>query len=66
MRYEVHISAYDVMDVVTIGCILKCQKSVAEGSAVPVLTVGTVIAGQGEDDPREWLIDVLVGLLESV
>jgi hypothetical protein len=66
MRYEAHISAYDVMDMVTIGCTLRCQQSVAEGSPVVVLAIGTDLRGEGITDPREWLKDALIGLLEAL
>lgn len=64
MRYEAHISAYDVMDQVTIGCTLRCQQSVAEGDPMTVLAIGTDLRGEGISDPREWLRDALIGLLE--
>lgn len=66
MRYEAHVSAYDVMDQVTIGCIVRGQQSVAEGHPIVLLSIATEIAGEGISDPREWLRDALIGILEAL
>lgn len=66
MRYEATLTAFDVMDQVWISVRVRSQQSVAEGHPVEVLTGSECIAGVGEDDPRQWLLDALVGLIEAL
>lgn len=64
MRYEVRLSAYDVMDQVWVTVTLHSQQEVAEGIGEPVMQLSTTLDGTGESDPFDWVRDVLVGALE--
>lgn len=64
MRYEAHVTAFDVMDQVHVAVVVKCQQSVAEGHPMEILTFCTDVQGEGIDSPTLWLRDALVALLE--
>lgn len=66
MRYEAHVTAFDVMDQVHIAVVVKCQQSVAEGHPVEILAFCTDVQGEGIDHPRPWLRDALVAALEML
>lgn len=60
------IHAYDVMDQVWITARVRSLEPDRSGPTTLLLEVTTSILGEGETDPRQWLRDVLVGLLEDV
>lgn len=64
MRYELRMSAYDVMDQIWVTLSLHSQQDVAEGAADALAHISTTVAGVGESDPREWMRDALVAALE--
>lgn len=64
MRYEAHISVYDVMDQISVGCVVRDTYTPTGERPELVLSVGTILRGEGISDPREWLRDALVGILE--
>jgi hypothetical protein len=66
MRYEARLSAYDVMDQVHVGCNVRATEGELWAPAVEVLLVTTTIRGEGISDPREWLRDALIALLETL
>lgn len=65
-HYIASAHAYDVMDTVTITAIVRSVPGTGETPAETVLRATTTLSGVGETDPREWLVDILVALLESV
>lgn len=66
MRYFANVYAYDVMDSVQITVSLRTVGDQEEDTLSVVLHTATTILGKGEDNPREWLRDALVGALEIV
>lgn len=65
MRYEARVTAYDVMDQVWVGVTVHSQEDVLSTGSSVVLHMSEQVTGVGESDPREWLRDVLVALLET-
>lgn len=66
MRYEVRIGAYDVLDTIWFSAMVTETESFNKGPAITVVHIADQIAGQGESDPREWLRDVLLAILEDI
>lgn len=66
MRYEVRLSAYDVMDQIWVSLTLHSQQDVAEGIGSALVHVSTSVAGTGETDPHAWIRDALVAALEAI
>lgn len=66
MRYVAQVHAYDVMDQVWVAATIRDHSTALGESAVEVLALSDTFAGVGEPDPREWLRDALVGLLEAL
>ena len=66
MYYLASLHAYDAMGYVIVGASVK-ESTGAPGSALEVVfTTSTRLDGVGEDDPRRWLRDALVGLAETL
>ena len=66
MRYETRLTAYDMLDQVVVGCVVWDSTESAGGVDGAVLVAGTSFAGQGETDPRTWLKDALVAMIERL
>lgn len=66
MHYTATINAWDVMDTVHVTARVQATTGTGETPIERVLSASTTVSGVGETDPREWLVDVLVALLESV
>jgi len=66
MYYIATAHAYDVMDTVTVTAEVRSVPGTGETPTACVLRATTTLSGVGETDPREWLVDVLVALLESI
>lgn len=64
MYYTASVHAYDVMDSIVITAEVRSTADTPERPTTGVLRATTVIVGIGETDPREWLQDALVGILE--
>jgi hypothetical protein len=64
MRYELRVSAYDVMDTIWINCVITSTDSLEKSPPTTVMHIAHQVQGIGESDPRGWLQDVLVALLE--
>lgn len=66
MWFVATINAYDALDRVVIAAVLR-QTAGGIGDPIhDVLQHVATVEGVGEDDPREWLRDALVGLLEDL
>lgn len=66
MWYVTTINAYDALDRVVVAAVVRAT---AGGTGDPILDVFqhvTTVQGAGEDDPREWLRDALIALLEDI
>lgn len=67
MRYYCTVSGYDMFDEVTVSAVVKCdRRDVGEQEPVELLRASTTVQGVGESDPREWLKDALIALLEEL
>lgn len=66
MWYVTTINAYDALDRVVVAAVVRATAGGTGDPIVDVLQHVATIDGVGEDDPREWLRDALVGLLESL
>lgn len=66
MMYSASLYAYDVMSNVQVGCRVISQVQAPGGAIETVLEASTTFSGVGEPDPRQWLEDVLVALLERL
>lgn len=60
------VNAYDALDKVMIAVVLRQKELGPTGASSTVETLATEIDSTGETDPREWLRDALVGLLEAL
>lgn len=66
MKFVVVISAYDVISNVSATANVRQYDDYEDGPGVDVLRHTTTFPGEGVDDARTWLQDVLVALLESL
>lgn len=66
MRYEARVTAYDVMDQVTVSIVVQRTADTPEERPATVLCMSTTVQGEGEADPREWARDALLGMLEAL
>lgn len=66
MYYVATVHAYDVMGEIQVGGKVRLYEgSLADGSRI-AFECTTTFQGTGESDPRRWLEDALVGLLEAM
>lgn len=66
MRYETEIRAYDVLDQIWIAARVWQMSDADPGRSEVLVSVGISTAGEGESDPRVWLRDTLVALVETL
>lgn len=66
MHYSASVHAYDVMDTVFVTAAVQSTPGIGETQAACVLRATTSVSGVGEQDPRLWMMDVLVALMESL
>ena len=66
MWYIATFNAYDALDRVVLAGTVRATAGGTGDPIEPVLQLVTTIPGVGEDDPREWLRDALIGLLEDL
>lgn len=66
MWFTASVHAYDVMDSVQITASVTALGTEGEQGFHLVLSANTLLDGVGEADPRQWLEDALVGLLETL
>lgn len=66
MRYELRVTAYDVMDNVSVTGYLVATSDSPDTPPKVVLNRTTTLIGTGESDPSQWTTDALVGLLETL
>lgn len=65
-RFVATISAWDCMDRIWITWSVAESEGAPQQPIVAVIGSSTTVLGTGEDDPREWLSDVLTAALESL
>lgn len=66
MLYVTTIHAYDLLDTVYATAVVRRYEGTGAGESDSVFACTTTVQGTGETDPREWLRDALVALLEDV
>lgn len=58
--------AYDVLDSVYVSVIMREYPDYEEGPSELVLSQVQAFPGEGVTDPKNWLQDVLVAVLETL
>lgn len=66
MRYELRLTAYDVMDQVWVSMSLHQSPDTPGQPSAPLLHWIGQAQGTGESDPRQWAIDALLTAVEEV
>ena len=66
MYFIASINAYDAIGNVVVSAVVRETTGALGDSREPVVACVTTVQGIGEDDPRQWLRDALVALLEDV
>lgn len=66
MYFTATITVYDVMDNVGISANVYSYGMDPRDGSTCVYHKVTTVPGEGEDSPRQWLEDALVGLLEAL
>lgn len=66
MWFSASLHAHDVMDQVTITARVWGDAGLGERQMQEQLSCAATVPGSGEDDPRQWLKDALVALLEEL
>lgn len=66
MRYVANIHVIDVMDQIWVAASIRDHSDVNGQGAIEVAALSDSFAGVGEPDPREWLRDALIGILEGL
>jgi len=66
MRYEARITAYDMLDQITVALVVLETQDYPEFSTQVVLRTVTTVPGEGESDPSEWAKSALIAALESL
>lgn len=66
MRYELRVTAYDVMDNVSVTGYLVATSDTPGTPPQVVWNRSTTVTGTGESDPSRWSTDALVALLETL
>lgn len=62
----VSIHAYDCLDNVNYSCRVREYKDREDYSGETVLTHEGNLRGEGIDDPKQWLMDVLIAIIETL
>lgn len=65
MRLRAHLTAWDGLD--KIHCAVQVYDDALPAAAQrePILSTKVVLQGTGEDDVRQWLVDILVAVVEA-
>jgi len=66
MWFQTTVHAYDAMGHVVITATVTSRSGLGEEQSPVGLHATTTVAGVGETDPRQWLEDALVALLETL
>lgn len=64
MRYELRMTAFDMLDKVNVALVVLRAEDMPQASQQVVLRSMTTVQGTGESDPTEWARDALVAALE--
>ena len=66
MRYEARITAYDMLDRITVAATLWETAERDDSTPEPLLRTVITVPGEGITDPRLWLRDALLSLVETL
>ena len=66
MRYEARLTAYDMLDAITVALVIWESADDELSKPAVVLRTATTLRGVGETDPTEWTRDALVAILETL
>jgi hypothetical protein len=66
MRFVTTLHAYDLMDTVHATVVVRRYEETEREASSIVFECTTTVPGIGENDPNEWLRDVLVAVLEDI
>ena len=66
MRYIASVHAYDVMSSISVTVHVKEFPDDPEAQPSTVFECTTTVPGIGENDPRQWVEDALVAMLEAI
>nr|CRY95347.1 hypothetical protein [uncultured prokaryote] len=66
MRYELRLTAYDMLDRVAVAVVVLEASDIPQVSTQVVHRSTTVQPGTGEQDPLQWTRDALVQALEAL
>lgn len=66
MRYELRVTAFDMLDQVHIVLALMEDSDVPDVKRRTVVTRTTTVRGSGESDPSVWARDALVAAVECL
>jgi len=66
MRYELRVTAFDMLDQVNVAIVCLEASDIPQVSTTVVLRRVTAVRGTGEQDPEEWTRDALVAALEAL
>lgn len=66
MRYEARITAYDMLDKVTVAATLWATDPNPAEKLEPILRTVVTVQGEGESRPAIWLRDALCALAETL
>lgn len=66
MKLIMSMHAYDVLDSVYISVLVREYKDYEDGPSELVFSQVQAVQGEGVTDPRNWLQDVLVAVLETL
>lgn len=66
MQYFLTVHAYDCLDQVVHTAQIRQYADYENGPSETVLLQAGSFAGEGKDSPRDWLEDVLIGILETL
>ena len=66
MKLMASLHAYDCLENVNVSCLVRQYGDYEDGPGEDVLRLAAAVRGEGIDNPREWLRDALLGLLELI
>lgn len=66
MRYELRVTAYDMLDQVAVATVILEAGDSPQISTQVVHRSMTTVRGTGESDPSQWARDALVAAIESL
>jgi len=66
MRYELRVTAFDMLDKIHVGVVLLRQGDEPGAPSLPVGTRVSTQQGTGESEPWLWARDALVQAIESL